>query len=251
MSGPGKIEAVGGGVYRCALTSTVAFVAGSASFRIGLADAGGNPVFGAAGTESVLVWGAQPEPSDAASSYIPTTTGPATRNADVVMVPLASVPGWSGSEGALFVEARRPRFGDVDYPELAQLDDGTTSNRVSIFVATSYAGIRGGASVNGVSLADFGSRTATTGVPFRAALTYGGGSMALAAHGLLAETVPVGTTPSVTRLQIGGNALLARSWNGHIRRLALFNKRLSDAQLQTLTSGGEELSNVVAYFDFA
>ncbi len=80
--GHGRIESVGQGWYRVALT-TDAGVRDGATFSIALFDAlGGQADYAGDGTSGLLVWGPQLEPGTRATSYIPTFFVPETRGAD-------------------------------------------------------------------------------------------------------------------------------------------------------------------------
>jgi hypothetical protein len=80
--GHGRIERVGQGWYRVALT-TDAGVRDGATFLIALLDAlGGQADYAGDGTSGLLVWGPQLESGTRATSYIPTFFVPETRGAD-------------------------------------------------------------------------------------------------------------------------------------------------------------------------
>lgn len=75
-----KIEALGGGWYRCSLTATATGT--TAIPFIGLATGDGGRVYSGDGASGAYVWGAQIELSPFVTAYIPTTTTVATRSAD-------------------------------------------------------------------------------------------------------------------------------------------------------------------------
>jgi hypothetical protein len=71
-------------------------------------------------------WGMQLEAGSFATSYIPTTTAPVTRNADVVTVPTT---GWSASSGTLITVAEH-NYLITGTALLVQWSDGTANNRI-------------------------------------------------------------------------------------------------------------------------
>jgi hypothetical protein len=84
------IEALGDAWFRCSILVT-SVAAGTATVGFGPAPAGAAsgyiPTYAGDGVSGVLVYGAQLEPAAGApSSYIPTTTAPATRAADLIQV---------------------------------------------------------------------------------------------------------------------------------------------------------------------
>ncbi|MBU3684462.1 MAG: hypothetical protein FGM39_10710 [Phycisphaerales bacterium] len=80
--GAGRIERVGQGWYRVALTMDAA-ADGEATFSIALLDApAGQADYAGDGTSGLLIWGPQLETGPRATSYIPTFFVPETREAD-------------------------------------------------------------------------------------------------------------------------------------------------------------------------
>jgi hypothetical protein len=72
-----SIVNVGGGWYRCVVTTSLAF-GGNGLLGIAVADADNSVVATANGTDGVLLWGAQLEQRSAVTAYTPTTTQPIT-----------------------------------------------------------------------------------------------------------------------------------------------------------------------------
>lgn len=65
--------------------------------------------YAAAGTETVYTTGWQVDTTGVGlTSYIPTNGNTATRGADLCAMPLASMPGWDGTQGGALVAAYRP-----------------------------------------------------------------------------------------------------------------------------------------------
>jgi len=77
-----SITHVGNGWYRCVLTATKG--AGSGVAAVLTLHDGSTTAYAGDGSSGVYLWGAQFEPGDEPSSYIPTSSSSVTRNADVV-----------------------------------------------------------------------------------------------------------------------------------------------------------------------
>ena len=190
-----------------------------------------------------LVWGAQVEQGAFPTSYIPTTTAAVTRAADSAVMTGANFSSWYNQTQGTFV-ADYDRFGfDAVGGSLAivQADDGTINNRLALRVTprSAIAGAQGTIVVGGVVGAN-NSQTGVNlqGVTRKSAIAYLIGAGSITSNG----SVPVALTsvaslPAVTQLgigqAIGGGAVVL---NGHIRSIQYYNTKLTDAQLQALTT---------------
>jgi hypothetical protein len=122
------MEDYGNGWYRCRMTVLMGYTptAPRVGFRIGT-QITGRPASVPGGT--VNAWGAQLETGSVATSYIPTTTGTVTRNADVVSV--TGVSSLLGQTSGTF-------YTDISY----ELRGSSTSNRwFEISSATNNIGL--------------------------------------------------------------------------------------------------------------
>ena len=223
----------GNGWYRCIFTPTTT-VSGSDAFIIGISNApnGTNGVSGS----TIYFWGAQLETGSVATSYIPTTTGSITRNADVVSV--------SGAVSGSIGQASGTIYAEVDIRNITagkniiSTDDGSTSNRVSLFVDSSPNRLTAVITSGGTGTIVSGS--VTTGV-HKIAVSYSSGDVQVFLNGgFLVSGIPT-LFPSVTRnnLSIGGRILsgvYGASLNDRIRAVALYTTRLTNDQLAALTS---------------
>lgn len=182
--------------------------------------------------DSFLAWGADLQLGAFATSHIPTTTASATRSADTVSVPLSAIAGFSQTEGTMVGEWVIP-VSDNCY--VAQLDDGTNSNR--IWLATNGAQVDAhtfaGDVAQVVSSIAFTPNTAV----HKVASAWKVNDFAVSLDGSVALADTSGTVPPVTTLRIGGNGVLSGyETNGHIRKLRLYNTRLTNAELQAMTA---------------
>jgi hypothetical protein len=195
--------------------------------QVGLA---GTPI--AAG-EILEVWGAQLEAGAFATSYIPTVASQVTRSADVASVNTLS-PWYNATEGTLYAEATP--YGVLPDTRIAALDDGTSLNRHMIWgtlssSTTRYEVITGGVAQVGLTV----NGTLVANTTTKAAAAYKVNDFAFSVNGGAALTDTVGTLPSVTALRIGGSAG-APLFNGSIRRITYYPRRLSNAEIQAITA---------------
>jgi hypothetical protein len=193
--------------------------------------------------KTVYVWGAQLEAGAFPTSYIPTTTAAATRAADVAVMTGANFSNWyNQTEGSLFVEAQ---FGADDVfintVALAPLSSATTTllnmRRGS---SGSFAFNVAMASATQASLPLFASVPLNTVAKMIGA--YKVNDFAATANGGVPTTDNSGDLPTVDRMVIGGawnsnlQIIASEYLNGHIRRVAYFPRRLSNAELQGITA---------------
>jgi hypothetical protein len=213
-------------------TATVNF-----NVQIRLADASGNTSYTGTGTSGVYVFGAQLEVGSVATSYIPTTAAAVTRNADVVTLS-GAVSGCIGqTEGTIYAEVdfRSP----TNAGAIIQLDSGDSTNRVFIGAgATINIGcISGGSSY---TLPVTGSYL--TGVN-KIAVVYGSSNFTAYLNGVQigSATPTAGTFPTnlLTQFNVGSRisaGVRGAFLNDRIRAAALYTTRLTNSELQSLTT---------------
>ena len=229
--GTASMQNYGNGWYRCIYTSS-GMVSGNTFFALSDVPNSTNSVSGS----SIYLWGAQLETGSVATSYIPTTTAAVTRNADVISV--------SGAVSGSIGQASGTIYAEVDIRNITagknilSTDDGSTSNRVSLFVDPSPNRLTAVISSGGTGT--FVSGSITTGV-HKIAVSYSSGDVQVFLNGgFLASGIPT-LFPSVTRnnLSIGGRILsgvYGAFFNDRIRAAALYTTRLTNAELAALTT---------------
>jgi len=221
----------GNGFYRCVVTIATAF-AGSNRPRVYLASGDGGLSYTGDGASGVYLWGAQLESGSVATSFIETTTATATRAADVALVSGANFSSWwNPTEGTFVFEGDAAAASDSHRG--FSVNDGTSSNRMmmaanntlSLYVAA------GGAAQVSITTTAPAARTT-----FKRAVAYKANDFAASHNGAAAVTDTSGTVPTVDRLYLGYDTSGGVQLNGHIRSLTYYPKRLSDAQLATLSA---------------
>jgi hypothetical protein len=230
------ITAVSQGFYRCTLTITVDT---ANLFRVALSDTStpttGNRAVGADylgdGTSSLILWGAQLESGSFSTSYIPTTTAAATRAADVAVMTGANFSNWyNQSEGTLFAEALTFNSNVSKYPW--SVHDGSQAE----LIAPYFLNANGGGFVVDGSVTQVQIEAAGLSIASKIALAVKANDFALSINGSAVTTDTSGTMPTPGRAQLGNRADGNRTLNGHIKRIAYFPRRLSDAELQGVTA---------------
>jgi hypothetical protein len=205
----------------------------------------GNGVIG----EYYYAWGAQLEVGTTATSYIPTTSAQVTRSADVSSSSAATRPAdnavitgtnfsswYRQDEGTLALTAKIPvALGANEFGQLAQLDNTIVGTRLCLFV-NPYKSTGLYFENNYVIQAD-AYKQYTESLTTRQAIGYKANDIAYSNGNDIIYTDTSATIPTFTNLKIGmgtyNNIVGVRT----ISKLAYYPKRLSNAELQSITTG--------------
>jgi hypothetical protein len=172
-----------------------------------------------------------------ATSVIPTTTTALTRAADVASVNTLN-PWYNASASTLYTEFTTPVPTSVTASAVvAGFDDGTANNRFSNFYTSNANSI----SANQViattpSFTILGASGLTLSNVQRAAARYQAGSYAMSVNGAAAVTDSFASAPpTVTTLRFGlrPSGTQANMW---LRRVTVYPRGLSNAELQAITA---------------
>jgi hypothetical protein len=230
------IEAYPNGWYRCTLTWTQA-TATTVTFLINgtqsISDATVNPT----GSPSIYIWGAQVETGPIATSYIPTTTASVTRvKDDITLGSASSLIGQT--EGTLYLEVYW-RLATGTEQHLLSANNGTANNRLLIYNSNSPVELRMVAVANNSFQTIQGvSSTGFSGIQ-KFAFAYKTDDFELYRNGSSISSDTSGSLAALTTLtdiDIGQRATATLQANMHIRAVALYPTRLSDAECQALTT---------------
>jgi len=231
-----NIENYGNGWYRCSmrvlLGSTV-----TGNIRVNTSNGTmSSVVVQSDNGNSVNVFGAQVETGSVATSYIPTTTGSVTRNADVINLS-GAVSGCIGqTEGTIYAEFEYKT--NIAERRLIALSDNTTTNRVFAWTLNNILYVQ----VQGTSV--IVANPISAGY-HKVAFAYqqsgvSGTLFASLDGGAVVSGTTAGTFPSsLTAINVGKNETTGTSsffWNANIRSAAIYTSRLTNAELIALST---------------
>jgi hypothetical protein len=227
------MEDYGNGWYRCSTT----FEAGSdtsGSIRIQIAKNDNNKTLNLDGTNSILIFGAQLEEGSFPTSYMKTEGSTASRSADVASIPVADF-GWNNGEGTLFADYRTFST-KATWREAITLSSTVVSpaNYIVLRVDPSDNKDYQGYSANSLEF-DLQTSGYSTGDFVKTAGAYKTNDFAASHDGNILTDTSGNPPESVFSLQIGRH-FSSRQLNGHIKSIKYYPRRLTNAQLQDLTS---------------
>ena len=234
-----KIENYGNGWYRCSISRAATISATPSSpffFNSQNSDSATSVTFTGDGTSGAFLWGAQLETGSVATSYIPTTTAAVTRNADAVLVSGAVSGSIGQTEGTIYAEVDVRTLGAAK--NILQIDNGTATNRIGLFVDISPTRLTFLMSSAGVTNSLSG--TVATGV-IKIAASYSSGNVQVFTNGSFLVSGTIATYPIVALNAISVGSRISSGvygvfLNDRIRAVALYTTRLTDAELAAITS---------------
>lgn len=222
------------GFWRCIVTATSTT---ATTIRFVIAATTADTVLsylGVAGS-GIFAWGAQLEQLGFATSYIPTTTGAVTRNADMLTYPSS---GNVQSQGAMYAEIAGIPSVTTNQPVILQVDDGTSNNRITgIQLGASgkilFAIVSGG--VTQASISD--AATDKRGTSYKQGCVFSGANNFQAQNAVIEGTADLSATiPTVTTIRIGGYVSGGFETNGTIKNVRIWQQALGSSQLQAITA---------------
>jgi hypothetical protein len=244
LSGPGSIQALPSGWYRC--TVLTGATTSYAYLQITLINTGTNTSYTGDGTSGIFIWGAQVEAGAFPTSYIPTTTATVTRAADVASMTGTNFSSWyRQDEGTLLAianayNANAALTGGGFNPSVWGLSVNPGSNTTYASLWRSSANNNGEVFVRQSNVTQALLQPASTiaaGARFKQITALKQDNFASSNNGSSVAIDTSGTLPSFDQLVIGGNfAGGSGAWNSTVARLAYYPVRLPDAQLQALTA---------------
>ncbi len=253
-----RIENYGNGWYRCIYTAicnqNAANALGFIGNLISTSGATRSQSFLGVTGDVLYAWGAQLETGSVATSYIPTTTGSVTRNADVISAS-GNVSGSIGqTEGSIYAEVNIQKL--LGTTQRAFVDIGQSGNRLFLGYGNGLTDqIRFLLQTSGGGLVDFQSATTTTGT-IRIAVGYKNSDSAMYVNGVKVSPVSNGSFTAslsgLTQLSIGSSFSVGETHylNDRINAVALYATRLSDDALMLLSMQGNDAYLPQAIWNF-
>jgi hypothetical protein len=191
--------------------------------------------------ETVIAYAAQLEAGSFPTSYISTSGAAASRAADVASIPTSAF-GYNQKAGTVVVDFETQYGTPVGFPRIWEIGGATSGvDRVYGFISAANSQIRCGVLANGVTAADFSVKTDPTPASGKLAFAFADADFSGVIDGGSPVTDTSGsfTTPSIPRntLKIGGpSGSAASNMGGHIKSIQYYPRRLTNSQLQRLTS---------------
>ena len=227
-----RVERWGTDVYRCSETFTLTASGTVDRILMGPLGAVNNPAITSSGNTMAFA-APQIELGALPTSFIPTTTASATRNADVITLS-GAVSGCIGqTEGTIYLETNALVSGASDLFCFARATTNTvsiTKNSSNIIQATVYT--------SGPSFALNIAASGTVLGNLKIAFAYKTGESALYING-----VPIGTSSTafsfaaaLSEININSTGFFEGRGNQRISALSLYTTRLTNAELAALTT---------------
>ena len=224
-----SIQALANGWYRCVAVITTDT---STALSVFVRPATGDTLIGYAGdiTKGLYIWGAQLEAASFASSYVKSEAAAATRAADVltytagVSYPLSL---WAEVEPGPAIPINRGMIG---------ADTGSSAERGFMFLNNGDMGTRVTARTESVTTGSTSYGDLNANQVNKVAVRFVLNDLRGASNGTLGTAANPAVQPAnPTRITVGGDGGSQIFWS-YIRRAAVFNSALTDAQLTTTTS---------------
>lgn len=197
---------------------------------------GTTPSYTGDGTSGIFIWGAQLEVGEFPTSYIQTVASQVTRAADVASMTSANFTSWFNPiEGTIYCESQTAQGANA-FPW--SLFGSSTDNRIFANYTTTQrmeAGIRVSAVLEASAITPASSAPLNT--LGKSAIAYKANDFGLSWNGAAAITDTSTSLPAIVEFDIGNNGGIAGNFlNGTIRKIAYYPQRVTNAQLQGLTT---------------
>ena len=189
----------------------------------------------------ISIWGMQLEEGSFSTSYIPTAGSTATRAADVASIPTSAF-GYNQKAGTVVCEFETQFGTTVGFPRIWEIGNTSTNiNRVQVYVSSAAGNVFGAVFSNNVLFCNINTGAQTSPASGRVAFAFADDDFAALIDGGSPVTDTSGsfTTPSTPRntLKIGGAGdSSSANMSGHIKSIQYYPRRLTNTQLQELTS---------------
>ncbi len=227
LTGSGSVTVSGSGIATTTVTQGQPY-----SFTVNATTSIG---FAVAGTVGFLQ--CEKTSSGIASPPIVTGSGNVARVADFVSAGLSSLGLSNGA--TLVIDFMAPAFSSIANQTVAEIDDGTTNNRVVLYLADTNADaltvdLYVGGELQRSSLVAAGAPA--PGQYHRVALAFGRGGTAIALDGGYPFAASYGNALAPTQLVLGANANGATVLDGYIQRVQAYRGVATDPLLSQLSA---------------
>jgi hypothetical protein len=221
------------GWWRVSVSATATLT--TTNFPTVLLAEGGTNAYTGDGVSGAFLWGGQVEAGAFPTSYIPTVASTVTRAADDASMTGTNFSSWYNQSEGTIVSDFGPFFRTSGNPGVAQIDDGSATNTVRIYAGSVVSPVFS-VNVGGVGQAFLNSGILAPSVISKVAGAYALNNFAKSANGNTPDTDASGTVPVVNRMLIGSGTAGVNFLNGYMRSITYYPTRLTNVQLQALTS---------------
>ena len=230
-----SIQSYGNGWYRCIASKAVSVA--NEIIRVNVQSTQSTADFGGDGTSGIYIFGSQYELGTVATSYIPTTTAAITRGGDAITrTGVSSLIGQT--EGTIYAEVDYRAFASSAARRIISLRlDG--NNVISLETSTASGSILLNVVSGGSSVA--ASATGLTSGIYKIAAAYNNDASGtvIYVNGTLRDT-KTSVVPDVRTATIGlgirSDLSAGTQFNDRIRASAIYPTRLTNSELQALTT---------------
>jgi len=225
------VQPVGNGWWRVAMTFTYTTTGNTVCF-ISTSNDLQEYTYTGDGTSGIFIWGAQLEVGSFPTSYIRTEASQVTRAADAASMTGANFSSWyRQDEGTLFAEFAYSSETPTTFSNIYEISDNTSNNRI-FSRRPNFSGIESQVINASATQVAFSTAFLQAG---KNILTYKTDDIAYVQNAGTVSTDTSAAVPVTTQIGIGWNGRTGGQMSGHIRRIAYYPKRLTNAQLQALT----------------
>lgn len=228
--GSSAITPVGNGWYRCTYTSIAAIDVTINCTAYLTTSATSINSYAGDGYSGLYIWGAQLEAGSFPTSYIPTVASQVTRSADSASMTGSNFSSWySNGQGSLFADINR--ISTTGYPSRVRVWDGTSSNVIDMYFDAASNSSTGQIITNGTSQAAIFGGGGTRNEFIKAAIAWETNNIAVSYGG----NIQGADTSCIIASNIN-SMVIAGGLTGYVKRIAYYPKRLSNTELQAITS---------------
>ena len=224
-----SIENYGNGWYRCIITAT-ALATSTTNINFGLTN-GSTLSYSGDGVSFIELFGAMREEGSYPTSYIKTTSAAVTRAAETCDG-AGNAATFNDAEGVLMAEISA-LVNDSDTKRIS-LSDGTTSNRINLYLSDETIGgvIRSGGSVVFSASVSGYDATLNNKILFK----YKENDFSIFVNGFEVLTETSGATPNGLDELRFDNGFGGNTFYGNTKQIQYFDSALTDTELEQLTS---------------
>ena len=224
----------GNGWARCSIT----FTSGVSTFSntwVGPTSSPTSANIAGDGYSGIYIWGAQLEAGAFPTSYIKTEASQVTRSADSASITGANFSDWyRQDEGSFYAEASWISRSQLNQSVIGLDTEGSNVNWFGVgYAVGGFTNSNAAYNVNGVFLQNLSSVTLDNTF-YKFAIALKTNDVALTTNSSSIANDTSGYIGSVNRFRIG--TYLYGAMSGHIKKIAYYPQRLSNINLQALTS---------------